>query len=100
MRVQQPVSKPEDLVTLMLVITGEMGWEVTMKRFMCSPQKQKGLSDHICAPDSAAAGGVCRADWEKERPDASITLELKCCLSLLRGSLCSTHLVAASLNSD
>lgn len=38
-RVQQPVGKPEDLVKLMLGITGEMGWEVTMKRFMCSPQK-------------------------------------------------------------
>lgn len=100
MGVQQPVSKPEDLVELMFVITREMGWEVTMKSFMCSPQKQKGLSDCICAPNSAATGGVCWADWEKERPDASVPLELKCCLSLLLGSLCSTHLVAASLDSD
>lgn len=63
----------------MLLITGGTGrGGVTMKRSVCSPQKQQGLLDRTYGPDSAGAGGACEAGWEKGRPDVSITLELKC----------------------
>ena len=100
LRAQQPVNTAEDLVRSMLVITGGTGKGVTRKRSICSPQKQQGLLDHTYGPDSAGAGGACEAGWEKERPDVSITLELKCWSSLFLGSLSSASLAAASLDSD
>lgn len=47
-----------------------------MKGAIWSPQHQQGFWDHTYGPDSGGAGGVCQADWEKERPEVSITLEL------------------------
>lgn len=100
LKTQQPVNKTEDLVKLMLLITGGTGRGVTMKSSLCSPQKQQGLLDRTYGPDSAAAGGAREAGWEKGRPDVSITLELKCWSSLFLGSLSSASLAAASLDGD